>query len=90
MMAQPEVAQDMMVVSEIGDAWSPKMEPPNIAPAVRGMLTSMEMAMGRAMTAIIAMVPIEVPVAKDRIMVMMKVTAGRAAGVRKLENREDR
>ena len=28
--------------------------------------------------------------AKDRIMVMMKVTAGRAAGVRKLENREDR
>ena len=80
----------MMVVSETGDAWSPKMEPPNMAPAVRGMLTSMEMAMGSARTAIIAMVPMEVPVAKERIIVIMKVTAGSTAGVRKLENREER
>lgn len=53
----------MMVVSEIGDAWSPKMDPPNMAPAVSGMLTSMEMAM----------VPIEVPVMKERITIIMKI-----------------
>lgn len=63
----------MMVVSEIGDAWSPKMEPPNMAPAVKGMLTSMEMAMGSAMTAMMAMVPIEVPVMKERITIIMKI-----------------
>lgn len=62
-----------MVVSEIGDAWSPKMEPLNMAPAFKGMLTSMEMAMGSAMTAMMAMVPIEVPVMKERITIIMKI-----------------
>ena len=44
-----------------------------MAPAVKGMLTSMEMAMGSAMTAMMAMVPIEVPVMKERITIIMKI-----------------
>ena len=80
MMLQPDVAQDMMVVSEIGEAWSPKMDPPNMAPAVRGMLTPI--AIGRAITAMIAIVPMDVPVAKDKIMAMRNVRSGRRDGVR--------
>ena len=30
MMSQPLVAQDMIVVSEMGEQWSPKIEPPKI------------------------------------------------------------
>ena len=65
MISQPVVEQVIMVVSEIGDAWSPKILPPNIAPATNGMLLPMEYAIGSAITAIIAIVPIEVPVAKE-------------------------
>ena len=82
MMLQPDVAQDMMVVSEIGEAWSPKIDPPNMAPAVRGMLTPILIAIGRAITAMIAIVPMDVPVAKDKIMAMMNVRSGRRDGVR--------
>lgn len=90
MMLQPDVAQDMIVVSEIGEAWSPKIEPPNMAPAVSGIFTPMSIAIGRAMTAMIAMVPIDVPVAKDKIMAMMNVRSGRRDGVRNCIKIEDR
>ena len=46
--------------------------------------------MGRAMTAMMAMVPMEVPVEKDSSMEMMKVSRGSRAGVstpRKIEER---
>ena len=49
MISQPVVEQVIMVVSEIGDAWSPKILPPNIAPATNGMLLPMEYAIGSAM-----------------------------------------
>ena len=82
-MSQPVVAQVMMVVSEMGDAWSPKMEPPNIAPATRGMLMPISNAMGSARTAMMAMVPMEVPVAKEISSAIRKVRAGSRAGFRK-------
>ena len=77
MISQPVVEQVIMVVSEIGDAWSPKILPPNIAPATNGMLLPMEYAIGSAITAIIAIVPIEVPVAKEIRTAIRKVKAGR-------------
>ena len=81
MMSQPEVAQDIIVVSDIGEQWSPKMEPPKIAPATSSILTPMFIAIGRQMTDIIAIVPIEVPVAKDRSMHSRKLSIGSSAGV---------
>ena len=82
MISQPVVEQVIMVVSEIGDAWSPKILPPNIAPATNGMLLPMEYAIGSAITAIIAIVPIEVPVAKEIRTAIRKVKAGRRAGLK--------
>ena len=79
MISQPVVEQVIMVVSEIGDAWSPKILPPNIAPATNGMLLPMEYAIG---SAIIAIVPIEVPVAKEIRTAIRKVKAGRRAGLK--------
>ena len=76
-----------MVVSEMGEQWSPKMEPPNMAPATRGMLTPMVAAMGIEMEAIIAMVPMEVPVAKEISMAIRKVRAGSSAGDSSFWNR---
>ena len=81
MMSQPEVAQDIIVVSDIGEQWSPKMEPPKIAPATSSILSPMFIAIGRQMTDIIAIVPIEVPVAKDRSMHSRKLSIGSSAGV---------
>ena len=80
----------MMVVSEMGEPWSPKMEPPNMAPATRGTLTPMLMAMGRAMVAMMAMVPMEVPVAKDSSMEIIKVSSGSRAGVSSCMKMEER
>ena len=89
-MLQPVVAQDIMVVSDMGDAWSPKMHPPNTAAPTRGMDTPILIAIGKAITDIMLIVPIEVPVAKDRSMQIMKEIAGRRAGVRSWVKIEDR
>ena len=72
----------MIVVSDIGEEGSPKIDPPNTAPATSGILIPMLMAMGRQMTDMMAIVPMEVPVAKERIIQRRKLSAGRSAGLR--------
>ena len=84
------VAQDIIVVSDIGETWSPKMEPPKSAPATSGTSMPMFIAIGSAMTDIIAIVPIEVPVANDSIIDMMKVSSGRSSGTSALMNIDER
>ena len=74
----------------MGEQWSPKMLPPNMAPATNGMLVPISRAMGSAMTAIMAIVPMEVPVAKEMSTAMRKVSAGSIAGLRNRWNRADR
>ena len=87
---QPVVEQDMIVVSDTGEAWSPKMLPPNTAAAVSGTLTPRVMAMGRAMTEVMAMVPMEVPVASEIIQAMTNTRAGSSAGVSMDSKMDDR
>ncbi len=66
------------------------MFPPNTAAAVSGTLTPSVMAMGRAMTEVMAMVPMEVPVASEIIQAMTNTRAGRSAGVSVDSKMDDR
>ena len=56
--------QDIIVVSEMGEVWSPKTAPPAMAPTIRGMGVPKLTAIGNRMGIIMAMVPALVPVEK--------------------------
>ena len=54
----------MMVVSEIGEQWSPKIPPPKVAAIIKFRFASCTLAIGIEMASMIANVPQEVPVEK--------------------------
>jgi len=72
--------EDIMVVSEIGEQWSPNTPPESRAPVTSGIETPMAEVMGTAMGNIIPQVPKDVPVEKAIKPVAMKMTAGRSCG----------
>ena len=82
--------QDIMVVSEMGEVWSPKTAPPAMAPTIRGMGVPKLTAIGNRMGIIMAMVPALVPVEKEMIQVKRNATAEKMAGAINLVSREER
>ena len=58
------------------------MLPPQTAEATSGILMSRFIAIGKAITDMIAMVPIEVPVANESRHDIMNTSTGRSAGIR--------
>src|SRR5699024_4492755 len=71
------------VVSEIGDTWSPNIDPAKIAPMAIGISSSPPNvnASGIAIGVKIDIVPHEVPVANEMNMAMMKIRNGNSAAV---------
>jgi len=68
------------VVSDIGDAWSPKTPPPRIAASAKLGLILRERADGNPIGIIIAKVPHEVPVEKATNEELAKSYAGKITG----------
>ena len=69
-----------IVVSEIGETWSPYNPPPMIAAVTNGSDTPKEIAIGSPIGIKIAMVPHDVPVARDMIAPIMNKRKGNNAG----------
>lgn len=84
----PMVEHVRNVVSEIGEDWSPNVAPPHMADAVKGILSPKPMAVGMAIGATIAMVPMELPVAKEITPPIKNTIIGNNPGVMELVNRE--
>ena len=77
-MRHPLPALDKIVVSEIGEQWSPKTEPAKVADKHTTVkLGSTEIATGTAIGIKIPNVPHAVPVEKDNNPAIMKITTGR-------------
>ena len=76
MWLQPAAMDDRTVVSEIGAQWSPKREPLRTAAMVMHCESSKPYAMWIPRGSNIAMVPQEVPVAKEMTDPMRKSIAG--------------
>ncbi len=64
MWSDAEAIDEMMVVSEIGEQWSPKTPPPRTAARYNGSEPSRAAARGTAIGTMRAKVPQDVPVAK--------------------------
>jgi len=75
---------DRMVVSEIGEQWSPKTAPPRIADTVAdrvmGSASEAWNTSGIANGVKIAIVPQEVPVANETVAATRKITMGSRPG----------
>lgn len=69
-----------MVVSDIGDTWSPKIPPEITAPIISGVYISKLAPRARAIGIIIEKVPQLVPVEKDVIADTKKTKNGRRYG----------
>ncbi len=65
MWSQQALVDDWMVVSEIGEQWSPNRPPLTTAPIVRVMEIPRASAIGMAIGSPRAQTPHELPVAKD-------------------------
>ena len=63
--------EEIKVVSEIGEQWSPKTPPPSTAAIIRYILASMLKPSGMAIDIMIAKVPQEVPVEKAMKQLVM-------------------
>ncbi len=74
--------EEMMVVSEIGEQWSPKTPPPRTAAMIKPGWRPMILIMGTAMGIMMAKVPQEVPVEKAMKQETRKTTAGMTPGLR--------
>jgi hypothetical protein len=64
MWSQPVAIEEMIVVSEIGETWSPKIPPETTAPIINAIFMSNVPAKPKAMGIIIEKVPQDVPVEK--------------------------
>lgn len=71
-----------MVVSEIGEQWSPNTPPPRTAAMIKPGWRPMILIMGTAMGIMMAKVPQEVPVEKAMRHETRKTTAGMNPGLR--------
>jgi len=71
-----------MVVSEIGEQWSPNTPPPRTAAMIKPGWRPMILIMGTAMGIMMAKVPQEVPVEKAMRQETRKMTAGMTPGLR--------
>ena len=88
MWSEPAAKDDRIVVSDIGEQWSPNVPPPRIAPTVQSNTVSISPpvivnAKGIAIGVMIANVPHEEPVKKEIIAHVMNVIVTNKAGVMK-------
>ena len=70
----------MIVVSEIGEQWSPKTPPLKIDPTIRDKLTSSRDANGMPIGSMMAKVPQEVPVENEIADATINSNAGTTTG----------
>ena len=66
----------MMVVSEMGEQWSPKTPPPKTAATIRPGWSPMRLIIGTAIGIMMANVPQDVPVEKAMKQDIRKTRAG--------------
>ena len=71
---------EMIVVSDIGEQWSPNTPPPMVAATTRNRFAPCNSTMGIAMEIMMAKVPHDVPVEKAIKEERIKITAGNKAG----------
>ena len=71
-----------MVVSEIGEQWSPNTPPPRTAAMIKPGWRPMILIVGTAMGIMMAKVPQEVPVEKAMKQETRKMTVGMIPGLR--------
>lgn len=71
-----------MVVSEIGEQWSPNTPPPRTVAMIKPGWRPMILIMGTAMGIMMAKVPQEVPVEKAMKQETRKMTVGMIPGLR--------
>ena len=88
MWSEPAAKDDRIVVSDIGEQWSPNVPPPRIAPTVQSNTVSISPpvivnAKGIAIGVMIANVPHEEPVKKEINAHVKNVTVTSKAGVMK-------
>ena len=88
MWSEPAARDDRIVVSDIGEQWSPNVPPPRIAPTVQSNTVSISPpvivnAKGIAIGVMIANVPHEEPVKKEINAHVKNVTVTSKAGVMK-------
>ena len=88
MWSEPAARDDRIVVSDIGEQWSPNVPPPRIAPTVQSNTVSISFpvivnAKGIAIGVMIANVPHEEPVKKEINAHVKNVTVTSKAGVMK-------
>ena len=76
MWSHPVAMDEMMVVSEMGETWSPKIPPEITAPIINGMFKSNVPANPKAMGIMIENVPHEVPVEKAVTPATKKINKG--------------
>lgn len=76
-----EAMEEIMVVSEMGEQWSPNTPPPKTAAIIRPGWRPMMRIMGTAMGIMMAKVPQEVPVEKAIKQEMRNTTAGMMPGL---------
>ena len=78
MWLHPEPAEERIVVSEIGEQWSPKTEPASVAERATIIMSGMtEWVIGTMIGIRMPNVPQAVPVEKDRNAAITKMAAGR-------------
>ena len=91
MWSQPAPADDKIVVSDIGEQWSPNTEPEKIAARtiVRKCMWSVCIRIGTIIGIKIPKVPHAVPVEKDKKAPTTKIIAGKShIGIVELEIRD--
>lgn len=82
MWSAAEAIEEMIVVSDIGEQWSPKTPPPKTAAMINPGWRPIMLIIGTAMGIMMAKVPHEVPVEKAIKQETRKTTAGIIPGLR--------
>jgi len=80
MWSHPAAIEEMMVVSEIGEAWSPKIPPDMTAAITRGMSSPIVAPNAKPMGIIMENVPQLVPVENAVILATKNMRTGMSAG----------
>ena len=86
--SQSAAIEEMIVVSEIGEQWSPKIPPLKTAPIAKMTFASIPTAIGTAIGIIIEKVPQDVPVEKDISELSKKIITARKIGLTLCEANE--
>jgi len=80
MWSHPLAIEEIMVVSEMGETWSPKIPPDITAPIIKGIGRLNDALNAKAMGIIIENVPQLVPVEKEVMDAMIKTKKGKRKG----------